>query len=188
MESPVQEVAVFGGSFDPPHCAHVLAVAYALSCTPCTRAVVIPTFAHAFQKGSLPFRDRIALCRAAFRPFGRRVAVLDVEARLPTPSYTVQTLEHLREIHPDWRLTLVIGSDIVPETPRWRDFERVRSLARIRVLARAGFPDPTAQGPEFPALSSTDLRRDLAAGRDVSAQVPRAVLDLIRKRGLYRHE
>lgn len=181
-----QDVAVFGGSFDPPHCAHLMAVAYALTCTPCRVALVIPCFEHAFDKhAAAPFRTRLRMCRAAFAPFGRRVRVLDVEQRLPRPSYTVQTLRHLREHHPEWRLHLVIGSDILPETPRWRDFDQVRQLADLIVLAR-GAPHPQAIGPVFPPVSSTALRQAIRDGRPIDDLVPASVLALALREGCYR--
>ncbi len=182
---PPLDVALFGGSFDPPHCAHVMAVSYVLSCTPCREAWVVPVFRHAFDKDTAPFADRLAMCRSAFAPFGRRVRVLDIERRLPAPSYTVQTLRHLARRHPGTRFHLVVGTDILAETHRWREFDQVVTLASLLVLAR-GAPDPRAVGPTFPAVSSTAIRADLAAGRDVSALVPSAVLDRIVRRGLYR--
>lgn len=126
------------------------------------------------------------MCRLAFRPLGTRVRVLDIEARLPVPSYTVQTLRHLVQTHPDRAFTLVVGSDIISETPRWRDWDEVSRLARVLVLRRDGFPDPPApRGPRFPAISSTAIREALASGQDVSGLVPEVVLDVIRRRRLY---
>ncbi len=179
------DVAVFGGSFDPPHCAHVMAVAYVLTCTPCSLALVVPCYEHAFHKQSSPFSVRVAMCRAAFAPFGRRVRVLDVERRLPTPSYSIQTLRHLAENHPEWRLHLVIGTDVLPETPLWRDFDQVEALAPPIVLAR-GAQHAAARGPVFPAISSTTLRAAIRDGRLVDDLVPGTVLEITEREGLYR--
>jgi nicotinate-nucleotide adenylyltransferase len=125
------------------------------------------------------------MCRAAFAPFGRRVRVLDIERRLPTPSFTVQTLEHLHERHPDWRLHLVIGTDVLPETPLWRDFDRVAALAPPIVLAR-GTAHPAGRGPVFPAISSTALRAAIREGRQVADLVPAEALAVAEREGLYR--
>jgi nicotinate-nucleotide adenylyltransferase len=182
-DTPVREVALFGGSFDPPHCAHVMVASWILACTPCRELWVIPVFEHAFGKIAAPFRTRVAMCRAAFACFGRRVRVLDVEARLPHPSFTVQTLRHLASAQPDARFTLVVGSDIPAETARWRDFDAVRRLARLLVVGRDGAAD--APGPRFPAVSSTRIRQDLAAGLSVDDRVPRDVLAVVRREGLY---
>ena len=181
-----RRIAIFGGSVDPPHCAHVMAVSWVLSCTPCREVLVIPVFDHAFAKRLAPFRARVAMCRAAFACFGRRVRVLDVEARLPRPSFTVQTLRRLHQAYPDAEFTLVMGSDIPSETARWRDFDEVRRLADLLVLPRTGAPGEAAPGvPAFPDVSSTGIRESLAAGRDVSSLVPAAVLEIVRQEALY---
>jgi nicotinate-nucleotide adenylyltransferase len=178
-------IAVFGGSFDPPHCAHVMVASWVLSCGGADSLLVVPTYEHPFAKESAPFRKRVAMCRAAFACFGRRVRVLDVESRLPRPSYTVQTLRHLHAAYPGSSLTLVVGSDIPPETPQWRDFDEVRRLARVLVVGRQGAQPGPDGVPVFPDVSSTSIRSALASGGDVSGQVPSAVLGLIRREGLY---
>lgn len=180
-------VGVFGGSFDPPHVAHVMAVSWVLSCTPCRQVLVLPCYRHAFAKDSAPFADRVALARAAFKPFGHRVHVSSLEQRLPAPSYTVETLRHLVAAHPGTTFHLVIGTDILGESDRWKDFDEVVRLAPPIVLAR-GAPDPRARGPVFPDWSSTQIRAALAAGQDVSDRVPAPVLEMARARGLYRPE
>ena len=182
-----RHIAIFGGSFDPPHCAHVMAVSWVLSCTPCDAVFVIPVFEHAFAKRPAPFRARVAMCRAAFACFGRRVRVLDLEARLPRPSFTVQTLRRLHADVPNAAFTLVMGSDIPSETARWRDFDEIRRLADLLVLPRTGAPaEAAAHGmPTFPDVSSTAIRESLAGGQDASAVVPAAVLEIVRREGLY---
>jgi nicotinate-nucleotide adenylyltransferase len=178
-------VAVLGGSFDPPHCAHVMAMSYVLSCTPCMHALVVPVYRHAFDKHLTAFGTRLAMCRAAFAPFGRRVRVLDVESRLPVPSFTVQTLRFLSGQLPDAELHLVVGTDILAEAHRWHAFDEVRRLARLLVLPRAGASPESATGPVFPDISSSAIRADVAAGRDVSDRVPAGALAIVRRKGLY---
>lgn len=187
--STSQEIktAFFGGSFDPPHCGHVMVVAYLLTCTEVRDVFVVPCYRHAFGKVSAPFEHRFEMCRAAFQPFGRKVRVLDVEAALPAPSFTVQTLRYLIDKYPKRKFTLVVGSDILPETPSWRNWEELTSLAEILVLRREGFEDPPdARGPRFPEVSSTAIRQALARGEAVAGLVPTAVLKIINDLGLYR--
>jgi len=184
MEQRPPEVAIFGGSFDPPHCAHVMVVSWVLTCTPCEQVLVVPVAEHPFGKRSAPFQVRLSMARAAFACFGDRVTVSDIEARLPQPSYTVQTLRALRQTFPTARFTLVVGSDIPKETGRWQSFDEVQRLARLMVVARAG-ADQGGQGPVFPDVSSTELRAALAAGKDCTAFIPRDVLAMIFKEGLY---
>src|SRR6185436_19281792 len=98
-------VLFFGGSFDPPHVAHVLCVAHALSAGEFERALVVPVFEHAFGKRLCAFEHRLRMCELAFADL-RNVEVSSVEAELERPSYTLRTLERLSREHPDWRLRL----------------------------------------------------------------------------------
>src|SRR5689334_9142479 len=116
-------VALFGGSFDPPHVGHVFAAAYALSTIDIEEVLVVPVFAHAFEKDLAPFDDRLEMARIAFAPIAR-TSVSAVERSLGAPSITIRTLEHLRATHPDWKLYLVVGSDVLAESARWAEWDR----------------------------------------------------------------
>ena len=186
MEPTGIQTAVFGGSFDPPHCVHVMAVSYALTCTPCREAWIIPCFTHAFGKEMASYDARMDLCQAAFSVFGKRARVLDVESRLPPQSYTVHTLRHLADTHPDRLFRLLIGSDILPETREWKGWDEVKRLAPPIIMQRVGAPPTTeALTPLFPDVSSSDVRHRLARGEDVTDLVPRDVMRIIRSKGLY---
>jgi nicotinate-nucleotide adenylyltransferase len=183
--------AVFGGSFDPPHVAHLLAVAYALGVGGFERVVVAPVYEHAFEKPLTDFEDRVELCRACFAELPR-VEVTRLEAELPRPNYTVRLLERLRADRPAEPLRLVIGSDVLPETARWHDFERVSELAPPFVLTRRGFERPELGPALLPEVSSTRVREllgrpgDAEAERELAWLVPKRVRDRIVERGLYR--
>jgi len=182
----VTRVAVFGGSFNPPHVAHVLAVSYVLACFEVDRVLVVPVFDHAFDKDLAPFERRLELARLAFA-WLPGVEVSRVEERLPTPSYTLQTLERLAVDHPHWELRLMVGSDVLHERDKWRAFDRIVALAPPLVLGRAGFPHADAPLALLPEVSSTEVRGLLAsADPRVEALVPRRVLAHVRKHGLYR--
>jgi nicotinate-nucleotide adenylyltransferase len=185
-DAPVN-VAIFGGSFNPPHVAHLLAVTWVLACRDVERVLVIPTYQHPFAKSLTPFEDRLEMCRLAFSELAR-VEVSDVERELGGESRTVRTLEHLAEKHPDWRMRLVVGSDIIHELDRWTRPERVRELAPPMVLARLGVPPPPGfeDAPRvLPEVSSTAIRTAFARGERVDDLVPRSVVAYARARGLY---
>jgi nicotinate-nucleotide adenylyltransferase len=179
------KTAFFGGSFDPPHCGHVMVVSYVLSCTECEEVFVVPCFEHAFGKPLSPFDARLEMAKTAFSMFQDKVKVLDIEAHLPTPSYTVQTLQALVQTYPDREFFLVVGSDILMEIEKWRDFSRIESMASLLVLRRAGSEDIGGSGPVFPDVSSTKIRMMVSRGENVSDLVPKGVIKIIRKRGLY---
>jgi nicotinate-nucleotide adenylyltransferase len=181
--------AIFGGSFDPPHVGHVLAAEYILMTEMAQRVTVVPVFAHAFDKHMVPFEDRLALTRAAFGHLPR-VEVSDVERDLPTPSYTVRTLEELTARHPDDQLRLLVGADVLSDVSRWVRFDEVRRLAPLLVLGRVGAE--AADHPlVLPEISSSQVRIWLAqrpleaALADLGRTVPAAVLREIEARRLY---
>jgi nicotinate-nucleotide adenylyltransferase len=179
-------VAVFGGSFNPPHIAHVMAVTVVLSTEAVDRVLVVPTYQHPFAKSLAPYEDRVRMCELAMG-WIPRVEVSRVEEELGGESKTVRTLEHLLGKHQDWKLRLVIGADILVESSKWFAFDRIRQLAPLIVLGRAGVEHPGAPRPILPMISSTEIRTRLAA-RDLhglESVVPRSVLSHIAAQGLY---
>jgi nicotinate-nucleotide adenylyltransferase len=179
-------VAVFGGSFNPPHVAHVLACALVLAVEDVEHILVVPAYRHPFAKELAPYEERVTMCRLAFTSLPS-VEVSRVEEELGGESRTLRTLQHLSSRHPEWRLRLVIGADILAEAPRWLGFDSIVELAPPLVLARAGVDAPQAGPPLLPEVSSTKVRDALARGswQEVGRWVPRAVVDHIRRRGLY---
>src|SRR5438132_412880 len=81
-------VAVFGGSFNPPHVSHVLAVVYALSVAPIDAVLIVPVFQHPFSKELASFDDRLAMCQAAMG-WIPRTAISAVERELGGESLTL---------------------------------------------------------------------------------------------------
>jgi nicotinate-nucleotide adenylyltransferase len=183
-------VLFFGGSFDPPHVAHVLCAAYALCVGDFQRVLVVPVFEHAFGKQLCPFADRLRMCQLAFAPL-QGVTVSGLEAELDRPSYTLNTLEHIERRHPDYKLRLLLGSDVLSDTEKWYRFEDVVRVAPPFVVPRAGFSRPGELSP-LPEVSSTDVRdllgrrADPAAAEALTGLLPRAVLEHIDAQGLYR--
>jgi len=183
----MKETALLGGSFNPPHVAHLMAAYWALATQGAREVWLLPSYRHPFGKELAPFEDRVRMCRLAAAAI-RGVGVCTAEAELkddPHVGRTARTLEYLCERHPGRRFALVIGADILADTAKWYRFDRVQELARIIVVGRAGHPGPPG-APALPAISSTEVRERLARGEDVSALVPKRVLDYVRERGLYR--
>jgi nicotinate-nucleotide adenylyltransferase len=188
MSGGGRRVAVFGGSFNPPHRGHQQLVALLLERDLADEVWVVPVYDHPFGKELAPFEDRLAMCRLAFSPLGPRVRVTDVERDLGGPSYTVRTLSELRRhLATGDELFLVVGADALPETESWRDFERVRELAGLLVVPRQGLPgEGTLDLPAPPGVSSSEVRERLGRGLEVTDLVPEAVARYLDERGLYR--
>jgi len=180
-------VALYGGSFNPPHLGHELAALYVLETAGVDELWLMPTFQHPFDKALESFEDRLAMCRLAAAALGPRARVTDIERELGDESRTLRTVRVLQARHPEHEFTLVIGADLVEETAAWYGGEELRATVPFIVVGRAGHKASAGASPvvEMPAVSSTEIRRALADGRPASGLVSRAVLDYIHARGLF---
>lgn len=184
-------VAFYGGSFNPPHVAHVLAATYLLSACGFERVLVVPVFSHAFDKRLASFEHRVTMCERAMA-WIPGVEVSRVEERLETPSYTLNTLRALVAERPDARFRLVIGADVLGETDKWRAFDQVSAIAPPFVLGRVGVDRPGAPPAVLPDVSSTRVRELCGrrgapdVDRELQRMVPSRVLAYIDEHGLYR--
>lgn len=169
-------VAVYGGSFFPPHVGHGMVAAWLRWADRVDEVWLVPTFTHPFGKRLAPFEDRLAWAQALATTVGPWVKVSDIERQLGGTSYTVVTLDALAAQHPEHEFRLVIGADLLESTWQWREWERLAETYRPIVVGRAGWPDVPG-APTFPDVSSTMIRARLVADEDVSAWVPAAVLD-----------
>lgn len=197
-------IGVLGGTFDPPHIGHLWLATLAADSLGLDRVLLMPA-ARPPHKGNRPISnaaDRVTMTRLAITGD----ALLDltlIEMERPGPSYTVDSLEELRAIHgAAARLVLVMAADSLAEIDRWRDPDRLLELAEWAICPRPGspMPDRAALRTRFGAaearihildgpsldVSSSDIRRRVAAGRSIRYLVPRAVEELIVDRGLYR--
>jgi len=176
------EVALFGGSFDPPHVGHLLAAAYVLSTEPVDELWFVPVLQHPFGKELLGSYDhRVLLCERIAAELSRaKVSRAEQESG---EGRTVDLLEWLHRKHPGTRWALVLGTDLDAEKPQWKRFDRVEQLARIVTVGRGGYGRSAVTIPE---VSSTEVRALIRSGGDASRLVPRAVLEAIRDAGTYR--
>lgn len=113
------------------------------------------------------------------------------ELARPGPSYTVDTLRELRTERPERQLVLLVGSDAASEMNRWQEPEAILELARVVAFRRGEPGSVTGPGPaEFAVprveMSSTEIRKRVAAKRSIRYWVPDAVADYIAEHRLYQ--
>jgi nicotinate-nucleotide adenylyltransferase len=186
-------IGLLGGSFDPVHLGHVSLAEAARDRLRLDRVLLVVAAAQPLKPSGAAAsgEDRYAMVRLAVR--GRaRLEASDLELRRPPPSYTVDTLREVRTLHPPGtEFFLLLGADALAELPRWREADRVPTLATVVACHRRGFPPP-AEGAavpldaDLPEISSTEIQRLLAAGKPVAGLVPDDVAAYIERRGLYR--
>lgn len=199
--------ALFGGSFDPVHLGHVNAVRSLLesSLSP-DRVIIMPAFVNPFKAGldkenRAGCEDRLEMCRIAFEKLPRCV-VSDHEIKKGTLSYTADTLEHLREIYPEDRLILTVGSDSLATLPTWNRFPDIISMAHIAAVSRSleesrridGYSetvrlaggDVTVIQTEPFDISSTEIRKKIVNNQDISCYVDKNVVEYIVYKSIYK--
>lgn len=184
------ELAVFGGSFDPPHIGHVFLAAFARSAFGVERVLVVPTFQHPFDKALTAMDHRLGMCELAFAVL-KGVEISPIERELGGLSRTLRLVTELQGRYPSHQLRLLVGTDILRDAPRWHRFDEISRIAPPMVAERAGYESETPAGaqrraPLLPEVSSSAIRAALASGDDVSAWVPETVREYIDAHQLYR--
>ncbi len=175
-----KRIALYGGSFDPPHVAHVMTVAWLLSAAPIDEVWIMPVAKHYLAKVVSKFDDRVLMCRLAFGLFGDRVQVRMDEQELAGAGASIDLIAHLQKKYPAHVFSLAIGSDILHQRLRWKQFDKLQTLVRLIILPRPGFSVDAeffdrAAPVLLPDVSSTQLRADLIAGRRVDGRLPLSV-------------
>jgi nicotinate-nucleotide adenylyltransferase len=183
---------LFGGSFDPVHLGHLVvaeAAAEALGAVVQFVPVREQPLKRAAHGATPEQRAEMLDLAVAGNP---RLAVERIELTLPTPSYTVATLQALARREPGNRFTLLVGADAAQELASWHEVDALPGLAELVVLARPGAtiaPHPLiGRVLAVPAVdvSATMIRDRVRRGRSIRYLVPDAVRDYIAARGLYR--
>lgn len=188
---------LLGGTFNPPHVAHLIVAHIVRESLGLERVLLVPTSVHAFKgEAEIGARDRAVMAELAVA--GDPVLEVDrIEVERGGISYTVETLRELRAREPDTLWHLIVGQDNLSEFRQWREAERLPELAEIVVVGREGGnsrQDVTRPAPDewftrvsVPTLeiSSTAIRGRVAEGRSIRYWVPPAVEAYIAERGLY---
>ena len=183
----MQKFGIYGGTFDPVHHAHLILARAALERFALERIVFVPTRLSPHKNASVAAAEvRLDMLRAAIGGEAQ-FEVDDCELHRDPPSYTIDTVEKLRQRYSGAHLFLLIGDDNLAGLPSWRGFEDLRDMVTFIVLQRAFTP----VAHEYLSvdrridISATEIRNRIASGRSIHYLVPSSVEQIIRARGLY---
>ena len=202
VEAP-RRIGVLGGTFDPPHVGHLWLAALAADVLDLDRVLFMPAAQPPHKGGRLISNgtDRLLMTRLAIHTDPTfELSALEMER--PGPSYTIDSVVELKGLYPDAELMLVMAADSLAQIDSWREPDRLLDEIEWAVGPRVGtqLPDPSALEDRFgdrasrihlltgPSLevSSSEVRRRVAAGHTIRYLVPREVEELIIDRKLYR--
>ena len=202
----MKKVGIFGGAFDPIHRGHLQMAIVACNSAKLDEMWLIPS-GHSPNKNESDMeegRHRYRMCELAAMA-DERLTASPIEMESAEQSYTYRTLERISERLPNTRLYFLMGGDSLDYFEQWKKPERICELATILVAERNAFDSPALARkasqlrelfacniqmvPFAPvALSSTQLREQLAEGVADSADFPPGVFDYNQTDGLYRHK
>ncbi|GAB4403784.1 MAG: nicotinate (nicotinamide) nucleotide adenylyltransferase [Bacteroidia bacterium] len=187
-------IGLYFGSFNPIHVGHLILAQTALNLTALDAVwfVVSPQNPFKQKKNLLPAYDRLRMVELAIAGNDRLLAS-NVEFSLPQPSYTIDTLTHLRDTYRSYTFSLIMGQDNLQHLHKWKNHEALLKYYTLYVYPRIGTdPSPYDQHPSvryFDApllnLSSTYIRETLREQLPVRYMVPDAVLDYLEQQRLY---
>lgn len=188
------KVGLFFGSFNPVHIGHLIIANIMAETTDLDKVwmVVSPQNPLKPSKGLLHEFDRYDMVRAAVYDH-YKIEASDIEFHLPKPSYTIHTLVHLSERHPDKHFRVIVGEDNLVNFPKWKNYERILEDYGLYVYPRPDAqPSPLKEHPnvrlvEAPLLdiSATFIRNCVKKRQSIRYMVPDIVDEMIRAKGFF---
>ena len=155
-------IAIFGGSFDPIHVAHVTVVEEALKKLNIDLLIVIPTYLNPFNSSFyLNPETRFELLKKVFKEF-EKVQVCDYEINQQKTSYSIDTVNYLKNLYNPSKIYLIICEDNLKNLDKWHEIDKLKELVEFVIASRKGFESKKAK--EFKNLdvdidiSSSSLR------------------------------
>jgi nicotinate-nucleotide adenylyltransferase len=184
----LKKIAIYGGTFDPVHHAHLILARDALERLGLDEVIFVPAAISPLKK-AVPVASgelRLAMLRAAIKG-EPKFAVDDCELRRQSPSYTIDTVEEVRQRDSDTAIYCLIGEDNVDTLTKWHRFTELEKMVHFVVLDRTG-QRSTWSYPVIDRkidISATEIRSRVASGRSIRYFVPLAVEEIIRREKLY---
>lgn len=185
--------ALYFGSFNPLHKGHLEVARYVVREGFADEVwfVVSPQNPHKEVSGLAPEEHRLEMARRALEGV-EVLSVCDVEFGMERPSYTVKTIERLRELYPAREFAILGGGDVAATIHTWREGERLIRENKILIYPRdehEAFPAPFVMLTGAPRLniSSTQVRERIARGVEWEGEVSAVVAEYVKENRLYNY-
>ncbi len=188
------KIGLYFGSFNPVHNGHLIIAQHLLNETDLEQVwfVISPQNPFKQQRHLLNEYDRLHLVNLAIQKSTGFKSV-DIEFRLPKPSYTSTTLAYLKEKYPQHHFSIIMGSDSLQNLAKWKNAETIMNNYPVYVYTRPGFPpiEPAVkqltvlQAPLL-EISATHIRELIQKGKSIRFLVPDVVCDEIEQAGYYK--
>ena len=188
------KIGLYFGSFNPIHNGHLIIAQHVLNETNLAQVwfVVSPQNPFKIQKYLLNEYDRLHLVKLAIEK-SQQLKAVDIEFKLPKPSYTINTLTYLKEKYPQHEFSIIMGSDSLQNLDQWKNADQIIENYPIFVYTRPGFEVNkqnvkqliTIKAPLL-EISATHIRELIQSGKSIRYLVPDIVCDEIETAGYYK--
>lgn len=197
-----ERIGVFGGTFDPVHNGHLHIAREVRQALGLDHIIWLPAGKPPHKRGQMisADRDRLTMLELALsKSSGDEISTIEFDRS--GPSFTADTLEHLARLVAPAELVFIMGEDSLRDLPTWKDPQRILAVSELAVAGRPGVDaDIDSLALQLPclqhrlslvpmqefAVSSTEIRRRVAAGDPIDDLVPSAVAAYIAKHQLYQ--
>jgi nicotinate-nucleotide adenylyltransferase len=185
----LKKIAIYGGTFDPVHHAHLILAREAIETLGLEKVILVPAAISPLKKAA-PIASgdvRLAMLRAAIK--GQpEFEVDECELLRPPPSYTIDTVGEIHRRERDAVLYWLIGDDNVEQLPQWHRFNELEKLVRFVVLDRTGKQRTHSYQLIHRRIdiSATEIRRRVAQHQSIRYLVTESVEEIIQREKLYR--
>jgi len=187
----MKKIGILGGTFDPIHIGHLIIANDIIEFLQLDRIFFIPTLVSPFKtkQKHTDYDIRIKMVQSAIRPF-EYFNALDMEKDLPIPSFSINTINKLRELYHKSEFYMIIGLDQAKEFNRWKDYKDILKLVKILVITRNtdNFNDDRFiiyRGRRLD-ISSSEIRKRISENKNYNVFVTPDVYKIIEDEKLYR--
>ncbi len=159
------QIAIFGGSFDPVHTAHVTIVNKALESLHINKIIVVPTYLNPFKKHFyLEPKLRFSLLKKVFDK-KEKIEICDYEIKQNKAVYSIETVKYLKNLYKTSKIFIIIGEDNIKDLNKWHKIDELKEIAEFVVATRIGYKHRELNSFRILEvdvnISSTKLRENL---------------------------
>ncbi|MFD2625663.1 nicotinate-nucleotide adenylyltransferase [Salibacterium salarium] len=187
------KIGLFGGTFDPPHNAHLMIAQEALTVLQLDEVWFIPVYSppHKTREHMATPAERLEMTEKAIEG-NNQFQVSTIELERKGPSYTLETVEALKTAHPETSFYFIIGGDMAEQLHLWKDIEKLKNLVTFAVIDRPGYSIQPIDLKEMKYIkmpqvdiSSTVVRERHQSGKNIRYYIPDSVWKFIKEKNIY---
>ena len=181
-------IGLFFGSFNPIHTGHLMIAQYMLNETEIYKVkfIVSPQNPLKENKDLMPAEFRLQMVNISIAD-NKEFEIEDIEFSLPTPSYTIDTLNALSIKYPNDTLYIIMGSDSLAQIERWRDYEKILTYNILIYKRDKNFTNPYSKNKNITVfdcpilnISATKIREMLAQNKSIQYMVNNEIIDSLK--------